>query len=215
MLMPAWTSAFSRLQLLDRPLGAKECHAAARHDAFLDCGTGGMECVIDAILPLLDLDLGRAADADHRDTAGELRQPLLQLLLVVVRGGLLDLRLDLVDARLDLLLLAGAINDGRGLLGDGHPLGMSEHGQGHVLKLDAEVLGDHLAAGQHGDVLEHRLAAVTEARRLHCRDLEAAAELVDDERGKRLALDVLGDDQDRLGRLDDSFEKRQQRLEAR
>ena len=35
-----------------------------------------------------------------------------------------------------------------------------------VLELDAELFGDHLAAGQHGDVLEHGLAAVAEARRL-------------------------------------------------
>jgi hypothetical protein len=38
---------------------------------------------------------GRSADTDHRDSTGELCQPLLQLLLVVLRCGLLDLRLDL------------------------------------------------------------------------------------------------------------------------
>jgi hypothetical protein len=40
------------------------------------------------------------ADADHRDAARELGQPLLQLLAVVVGGGFLDLRLDLADVRL-------------------------------------------------------------------------------------------------------------------
>jgi hypothetical protein len=60
---------------------------------------------------LLHLDLGRAADADDRDAAGELGQTLLQLLAVVVRGGLLDLRLDLRDAGLDVGLLAGAVDD--------------------------------------------------------------------------------------------------------
>jgi hypothetical protein len=49
-------------------------------------------------------DFTGAADADHRDAATA-RQPLLQLLLVVVGGGLLDLRLDLVDARLDFFFL--------------------------------------------------------------------------------------------------------------
>jgi Tripartite tricarboxylate transporter family receptor len=63
----------------------------------------------------------------------------------------------------------------------------------HVLQLDAEVFRDRLAAGEDGDVLQHRLAAVAEARRLHRRDLEAAAQLVDYERGERLTLDVLGD----------------------
>jgi hypothetical protein len=46
-----------------------------------------MHRVIHAILALLHLDLGRAADADHRDAARELGQTLLQLLAVVVRGG--------------------------------------------------------------------------------------------------------------------------------
>ena len=92
------------LELGDRALGAQQRDAAARHDALLDRRAGGVERVVDAILLLLDLDLGRAADADHRDAAGELGQPLLQLLLVVVGGGLLDLRLDLGDAALDVLL---------------------------------------------------------------------------------------------------------------
>ena len=63
-----------------------------------------MHRVVDAVLALLDLGLGRTADADDRHAAGQLRQPLLQLLAVVVRGGLLDLRLDLRDPALDLVL---------------------------------------------------------------------------------------------------------------
>jgi hypothetical protein len=73
---------------------------------------------------------------------------------------------------------------------------------------------DHLAAGQDRDVLQHRLAAIAEARRLDGRDLQAAAQLVDDQRGQRLALDVLGDDQQRLAGLHHRFEQRQHRLQA-
>ena len=64
-----------------------------------------------------------------------------------------------------------------------------------------------LAAGQDGDVLEHRLAPIAEAGRLHRRDLEPAAQLVDDQRRQRLALDVLGDDQQRLAALYDRLEQ--------
>jgi hypothetical protein len=45
---------------------------------------------------------------------------------------------------------------------------------------------------------QHGLAAIAEAGSLHARHLQAAAQLVDDERGERLALDVLGHDQQRL-----------------
>jgi hypothetical protein len=40
-----------------------------------------MHRIINAILALLHLDLGGAADADHRNAARELRETLLQLLL--------------------------------------------------------------------------------------------------------------------------------------
>ena len=95
-----WTLIFS-IALIAR----NKRDAAAGQDAFLDRGAGRVHGVVDAVLALLDLDLGRAADTDHRDAAGELGQPLLELLAVVVGGGLLDLRLDLADPRLDVGLL--------------------------------------------------------------------------------------------------------------
>jgi hypothetical protein len=52
-----------RAHVLERPGGAQQRHAAAWQDAFLDRGAGRMHRVIDAILTLLDLDLGRTADA--------------------------------------------------------------------------------------------------------------------------------------------------------
>ena len=67
------------------------------------------------------------------------------------------------------------------------------------------------AAGQDGDVAQHGLAAIAIAGRLDGADLEDAAHLVDDQGGQRLALDVLGDDQQRLVRLADRFQQRDQR----
>src|SRR5207302_8130045 len=81
--------------------------AAAGNDAFFHGRTGRMHRVINAIPALPHLDFGRAPDADHRDAARELGQALLQLLTVVVRGGFLDLRLDLRDAGFDFDLLDG------------------------------------------------------------------------------------------------------------
>ena len=62
------------------------------------------------------------------------------------------------------------------------------------------------AAGEDRHVLEHRLAAVAEAGRLDGDRRERAADLVHDEGGERLALDVLGDDQQRLAGLHDLLE---------
>src|SRR5262249_49443615 len=155
------------------------------------------------------------ADADYRDTAGELCQPLLQLFAVVVRGRLLDLLLDLRDAALDVVLLAGAVDDRRVFLLDPDPLGLAQHVERDVFELDAEVFADDLAAGQDRHVLEHRLAAVAKARRLYRGDFQPATQLVYDERGQRFTLDILGNNQQRLPRLHHRLEQRQQGLKAR
>src|SRR5262249_53589100 len=69
--------------LLERFARAQERDAAARQDAFLARGAGRVHGVIHAVLALLPPAPGRPADTDHRDAAGELGQPLLQLLAIV------------------------------------------------------------------------------------------------------------------------------------
>ena len=92
------------LEALERLGGVEQRGAAARDDAFLDRGAGRVERVVDAILALLDLDLGRAADLDHGNAAGELGETLLELLAVIVAGGVLDLLADRFGAGLDRLV---------------------------------------------------------------------------------------------------------------
>ena len=150
-----------------------------------------------------------APDLDDGDAAGELGQALLELLAVEVRVGVLDFGFDLVDAALDRRGVTGAVDDRGRVLGDHHATGASELGELGVLELQAHLLGDHLAVGEDRDVLEHPLATVAEARRLDGHTGERAAQLVHDERRERLALDVLGDDQERLAALDHLLEHRQ------
>src|SRR6185437_10643524 len=124
-------------------------------------------------------------------------------------GGL-DLGLDLLDPALDPLAVAGAIDDRGRVLVDDNLAGLAELRERRVLELEAHLLGDDLAAGEDADVLEHPLAAVTEARRLDGDGGEGAAELVDDDRRERLALDVLGHDEQRAAVLDDLLEHGQE-----
>src|SRR5207245_9438341 len=98
---------------------------------------------------------------------GERARAALRLRTVEVRGGVLDLGLDLVDAALDPVGVAVAVHDRGGVLGDDHAAGAAELRELGVLELEAHLLGYHLAAGEDRDVLEHPLATVTEARSLH------------------------------------------------
>ena len=184
--------------------------AAAGDDAFLDGGAGGVQGVFNQGLALFHLGLGGGPDVDLGDAAGELGEPLLQLLLVVLAVGVADLAADHLGPGLDLGRGAGPFDD-RGVLAvDRDLLGAAQVGELDVLEVEAQVLEDRLAAGQDGDVAQHGLAAIAVARRLHGRDLEDAAQLVDDQGRQRLALDVFGDDQQRLVGLGHLLEERDQ-----
>src|SRR5699024_2259223 len=133
-------------------------------DALVDRGLGVADRVLDAVLALLELDLGGRTRADDGDAAGELGEALLELLAIVVRIGVLDLGTDLVDAAVDLLGVSGALDDGGLVLGHDDLARLAEHGDVGGLEREPDLLGDDLAAGEDRDVLQHGLATVTEAR---------------------------------------------------
>jgi hypothetical protein len=105
-----------------------------------------------------------------------------------------DLRAQLLDAPFDRLLVTGTLDDGGVVLVDGHTLGAAEVLQLDAFQLDAGLFHNRLAAGQNADVLEHRLAAIAEARGLHGAGVQCAAQLVHHQRSQRLAFHLLGDD---------------------
>src|SRR5690606_2841624 len=191
-------------------LGADQRNTAARDDAFLDGRTRGVQGVFDAGLLFLHFDFGGRAHADHRHAAGQLGHAFLQLFTVVVRGGFLDLRTDLLDAGFDVLGIAGAVEDGGVFLGHFDALGLALHVEVRLFLRQVGFFGDYRAARQDGGVFQHGLAAVAEARGLDGGGLQDAADVVHDQGGQGFALDVLGHDQQRAAGLGDLFQHRQQ-----
>jgi hypothetical protein len=122
---------------------------------------------------------------------------------------------DLLDAALDGRRGAAALDDRGVVLVDRDLLGLAEVLELDVLELDAQVFRDRTAAGEDRDVLEHGLAAIAEAGRLHGRGLQRATELVDHERGQRFTLDVFRDDQQRTAEARHLLEHGQQVLHRR
>src|SRR4029077_16744124 len=100
----------------DRLDRVQERDTATGDDALLERRAGRLDGVLDAMLLLLHLGLGRSADLDHRDAARQLREALLELLAIEVGIGVLDLGLELLDPRLDRLAVAGAVDDRRRVL---------------------------------------------------------------------------------------------------
>ena len=114
-----------------------------------------MECILNASLLLLHFNFGGCTDVDLRNAASQLRQTLLELLAVVIAGGAFDLALDLLNATLDVLGLAAAINDGGEVLADRQLLGLAELLQLNVLQVDSQLFHDRFAAGEDCEVFQH------------------------------------------------------------
>ena len=75
---------FFELQAFERHRCSQKRNAAAGHDPFFDGRARRMEGVLDTGLLLFHLRFGSSADLDDRYSAGDFREPLLQLLAVVV-----------------------------------------------------------------------------------------------------------------------------------
>ena len=120
-------------------LRPKQRDATAGDDTLFDGGLGRRHGVLDTVLLFLQLDLGGGTDLDDGHATGQLGQPLLQLLTVVVRVGVLDLGLDLADPALDVGLAAGTFDDGRLVLGDDDLAGLAQQVEGGVLELQADL----------------------------------------------------------------------------
>src|SRR3990167_6529951 len=197
------------LQLGDGLQGAHQGYTAARHHAFFHCRAGRVQGVFDAGFLLFHLDFGAGTDLDHGNTASQLGQTLLQLLLVVVGGGVFDLLADLCHARFDVGLLAGAVDDGGVFLAQHDALGITQVLQGSAFQAQADFFGNHGTAGEDGDVLQHGLAPIAEARRLDGRDLDDATHVVDHQGGQGFAFDVFGHDQQRTAGFGHGLQHRQ------
>src|SRR5262249_36371637 len=168
------------LELFERLAGMQEGDAAAGDNALGESSARGVQRVLVEGLALLHLRLGRAADLQLGDAAGELGQPLLQLLTVVLAVGLFDLAADHFGAAVNGFLVARALSDRRVLGVDSDLLCPAEVADDRWLRgraalglaadaveLDAEILEQRLAAGKDGNILEHRLAAIAVAGGLH------------------------------------------------
>ena len=202
-------------QFFDILGAAQQGNAAARDDAFFHGSAGCMHRVFNAGLLFLHLGFGCSSDLDDGDAANQLRKTLLELLAIVVRGGLFDLVTDFLHTTFDDVSFALAFNDGGVVLVNGDALRTAEVFELHVLELDAEIFRDGLAASQLRDVFEHGLAAIAEARGLHGRDIQRATQLVHDQGRECFAVYIFSNDDEGLRVAGNLLEQRKQILHGR
>ena len=202
-------------QILDRFFAPQESHATAWNDALGQRGLNGALGVFDQSLSLFHLGLGRGTHIDLGNATGDLGKTLLQLFTVIVAGGSLDLRPNLLGTAVDGFLRSGTADD-RGVLGfDDYLLGAAQVAELDGIERDPKVLENCLSTRQHSQVSQNRLPTIAVARGLDGDRLNNASQLVDNERRQCLTLDVLGNHHERLAGLADGLQQRHEALGTR
>ena len=178
--------------------GLEESSTTTREDTLLDGSASSVQGVNDAVLLLTDFDLRGTANLDDSNTARELGETLLQLLLLVLgSSGVSHDTTDLLTALSNAVLGTLAVQDNGVLLGDGDGAGGTEHVRGELLELHVKLVGEDSTVGEHTKVTKDALTVVTKARGLDGSNLELATELVQDADSESLTLNVLSNDDKR------------------
>ena len=144
----------------------------------------------------------------------QLGEPLAQDLDVGVLGGALELDPDLGEPGIDLRRGAGACDEHRRVIGDHDAPGAPERLRLDVLERQPGLLGDHLAAGERGEIVQVGDPAMTEARRPDGHRLQRPVLVVLHEQAERGPLHLLGEDDQRPRRLHHRVERRHQVLDV-
>lgn len=196
--------------------GLDQGSATTGQDTLLDGSTGGVQGIDESVLLLADLNLGGTTDLDDGNTARELGQTLLELLLLVLGGGgVSNDTTDLLAALRDGILAALTVEEDGVLLGDGDGAGGTQHVGGGLLKLNVKLVREDGSVGQDGKIAQDGLAVVTEAGGLDGSDLELATELVQNADSQSLAVNVLGNNDKGAAELGRGLESGDDVLDSR
>ena len=158
--------------------------ATTGDDALLDRCTSRGDSILDAVLLLVELDLGGRTHANDTHTAGELGNTLLELLAVPFGVGVVVLSTQLGDASLDVGLDGHRVEGAADLVDDEGTQGLPVDVLGHDEQV--AVGGDDLLQQREQVVHRRDLAGVDEDVRILDHGLHAV--LVGDHVGRQVAL---------------------------
>ena len=156
-----WSASLS-----NSPAHLDQGGAAAGNHAFLECGAGSVQAVVEKLYAPLLLRRGGAAGQDRGGASRQLGEAFGVLVVLDIGRGGVELALDLGAAGADQFGIAVAPDQGGEALADADLLGGTQVLQGRLFQLAAEIARDDAASGQDRDILQHGLPPVAELRRV-------------------------------------------------
>jgi len=141
-----------QVEIGQRPMRLRQRGTTTGDDPRLHRGASGGQGVLDAQHPLLELDAGRAADADDGNPTGEPGDAQFEAFLVSLDLCALVLGFELGDASVEQALVPVPADDRGLVLGHGDAITRTEMLDTDFGQFDAGVLGDHVPTQCHREV---------------------------------------------------------------
>src|SRR5690606_20122181 len=179
-----------KLELVESLVGTQQGNATAGDNPLGQGSVSRGTSVVKQCLTLLHFALGGRPDLNLGHTAGELGEPLLELLAIVIAVGRVDLCANLIRAARDGVLGSSATHQGGVVARDDRLLYGAKVVGLDRFELDPKVFEDGVATAEDGDVAEHRLATAAVAGGFDGTAVDDAAHLVDDQGRQGLAIDI-------------------------
>ena len=174
-----------------------------------------MQSIVNAVFLFLHFYFRRSAYIEDSYAAGHFSQTFLKFFLIVVRGRIFHLDLDLTDTGLDGFLVAGTVYDGCIVFVDNNLLSSTQHIHRSAFQLQTFFFRDDRTARQYGDIFQHGLTTIAEARSFYGTDLQRTTQTVNDQGSQGFAIDIFSDNQQRTTALNCRFQDRQQVFQDR
>ena len=171
------------------------------NNTFFDSGTGSTKRIVYTVFLFLHFNLRSSTYIKNSYTARQLGQTFLQFFLVIIRFRRYNLSLDLLATFLDVFFVTGTVYNGCIILGDSYLVGSTQHFDSSLFQLQTFFLADDNTTGQHCNIFQHFLATVTEARSLHCTNLQLRTQTVYNQSCQRFAIHIFCNNQQRTTSL--------------
>ena len=174
-----------------------------------------MQRVFHPDLALLQFGFGGGTYLDERHTSAQASRTLVEFFPVVIALGGFTFLVDDGNPVLNRAGVARAVDQCGAVLAHLGAFGTTQICQGQLAQAQAHGVADHLATGQNRHILQHGLTLRTEPGGLDGAGLDGAPDVVDDQSGQRVAVQVFGNHQQGLTGLDHLFEQGQQIFQRR
>ena len=138
--------------------------ATTGNDTFFHSSFSSVEGVFDPQFAVFEFRFRGRTDLNHCHAASKFGNAFLQFFLIVIRVRFFQLPANLANTFFHVRLSFPTCDNCGGVFIDRHFAGSSQHVQIDSVQRQTHFFGNHLTSREHGNVLQHLLAAIAKSR---------------------------------------------------